>query len=245
VKVVVLPSSEEAGLEAARIVAALVRAKPEAVLGLPAGNTPRPVYAELARLHRAEGLSFARVRAFNLDEYVGLGPEHLASFRRALDDGFYRLVDLPAAQAHAPDGRAADTAAAAAGYEAEIAGAGGFDLVLLGIGGNGHVAFNEPGSPFDARTRVVTLSEATRAANRAAFDPAPVPREAVTIGIATILAARRVVLLATGSTKSAAVAQAIEGPITAQLPASALQAHGDATVILDGAAASRLTRIHR
>jgi glucosamine-6-phosphate deaminase len=244
VKVVVLPSAEEAGLEAARIVAALVRSKPEAVLGLPAGNTPRTVYAELARLHRAEGLSFAGVRAFNLDEYVGLGPEHPASFRRALDDGFYRLVDLPAEQAHAPDGRALDPAAAAVAYEAEIAGAGGVDLVLLGIGGNGHVAFNEPGSPFDTRTRVVALSDATRAANRPAFDPAPVPREAITIGIATILAARRVVLLATGPTKSAAVAQAIEGPITPELPASALQAHGDATFILDGAAASRLTRMH-
>jgi glucosamine-6-phosphate deaminase len=241
VQIVVLPSIEEAGLRAAGIVAALVGAKPEAVLGLPAGNTPGPVYVELARLHREAGLSFARVRAFTLDEYVGLGPDHPASFRRALDDAFYRRVGVPADRVRSPDARAADPAAAARAYEAEIAAAGGFDLVLLGIGGNGHVAFNEPGSPFDSRTRVVTLSEATRAANRAAFDPEPVPREAITIGLATILAARELVLLATGPSKAAAVAQMIEGPVTTQLPASALQTHAHAIAILDEAAASRLT----
>jgi glucosamine-6-phosphate deaminase len=241
VEIVILPSPEEACLHAARIVAGVVAARPAAVLGLPAGRTPGPVYAELARLHRDEGLSFAGVRAFNLDEYVGLGPDHPASFRRALDEALYRPVGLPAGNARSPDGRAADPEAAARAYEAAIAAAGDFDLVLLGIGGNAHVAFNEPGSPFDSPTRVVALSAATRAANRAAFDPAEVPTRAITIGLATILQARRVALLATGLAKSAAVEQAIEGPIDVAVPASALRAHDAFAVILDAAAASRLT----
>ena len=240
-EIVVLSSPEEACLKAARIVAETVTARPAAVLGLPAGRTPGPVYAELGRLHREAGLSFARARAFNLDEYVGLGPDHPASFRRALVEALYLPVGLPADNARSPDGRAPDPAAAARAYEAEIAAAGGFELCLLGIGGNAHVAFNEPGSAFDSVTRVVTLSAATRAANRAAFDPDEVPRQAITIGIATILGARRVVLLATGPAKAAAVAQVIEGPIGADVPASALRLHRAATVILDGAAASRLT----
>ena len=193
---IVLPSPEEVCASAARIVAEVLAAKPDAVLGLPAGNTPRPVYAELARLRRAGGLSFARAQTFNLDEYLGLPPDHPASFRRSMEEAFFRNVDLPPARAHAPDGQAADPAAAAARYEAAIAAAGGFDLVLLGIGANGHIAFNEPGSPFDSRTRVVTLNEETRAANRAAFGAEEVPRRAITIGIGTILASRRCVLLA-------------------------------------------------
>jgi glucosamine-6-phosphate deaminase len=241
VEIVVLPTAAEACLRAARIVAEVVAARPAAVIGWPAGRTPGPVYAELLRRHREEGLSLARVRAFNLDEYVGLGPDHPASFRRALDEELYRPVGLPAANARSPDGRASDPAAAARAYEAEIAAVGGFDLVLLGLGGNGHVAFNEPGSPIDAPTRVVALSAATRAANHAAFAPEEVPREAITIGIATILGARRVVLLATGAAKSGAVAQSINGPITADVPASALRTHAEATAILDEAAASRLT----
>ena len=240
-EIVVLPSPEEACVHAARIVAETVTARPAAVLGLPAGRTPGPVYGELARLHREAGLSFARARAFNLDEYVGLAPDHPASFRRALDEALYRPVGLPAESARSPDGRAPDPAAAARAYEAEIAAAGGFDLVLLGLGGNAHVAFNEPGSAFDSPTRVVTLDAATRAANRATFAPDEVPRQAITIGIGTILAARRVVLLATGAAKAAAVARALDGPIGVEVPASALRQHAAATAILDGAAASRLT----
>jgi glucosamine-6-phosphate deaminase len=237
-EVAVLPTPQAACARVADIIAELVAAKPAAVLALPAGNTPRPVYADLARRHREGGLSFARANAFALDEYAGVAPDHPASFRRFLDEEFYRHVDLPAAHAHAPDALAADLEAACARYEREIAAAGGFDLCVLGIGANGHVAFNEPGSPFDSRTRVVDLASETRAA--AAFGAGLVPARALTIGIATILSARRCVLLAHGAAKAQVIARALAEPASAALPASALQRHANATIILDAAAASAL-----
>jgi glucosamine-6-phosphate isomerase len=239
-EVIVLASPEEVCLRSARIVAGLIRAKPDASLGLPTGNTPRGVYAELGRLHRTEGLSFARASAFGLDEYVGIGPHHPGAFRRYMQETLYCQIDLPPAGAHSPDGRAADLPAACARYEAEIAAAGGLDLVVLGLGADGHIAFNEPTSSFGSRTRIKTLADQTRAANQAAFGADPVPRHAVTMGIATILEARRCLLLAFGPTKAAAVAQMIEGPLTARVPASALQLHPHATVVVDDAAASGL-----
>ncbi|HMF43701.1 MAG TPA: glucosamine-6-phosphate deaminase [Polyangia bacterium] len=240
--VVVLPTPEGACLRAAEIVAEVLAAKPDAVLALPAGNTPRPVYAELARRHREEGLSFVRALAFALDEYAGIGPEHRASFARFLDDELYRHIDLPRAHAHAPHATATDLDGACLRYERGIEAAGGLDLCLLGIGGNGHIAFNEPGSPFDSRTRVVELAEESRAGATGAFGADPVPAFALTIGIATILSARRCVLLATGAAKAGVVAAAIESAPAPALPASALQLHPGATVILDAAAASRITR---
>jgi glucosamine-6-phosphate deaminase len=238
--IVVLPTPEAACLRAADIVAELLAAKPGVVLALPAGNTPRSVYAELARRHREQGLSFARATAFTLDEYAGIASDHGAAFARFLDEALLRNVDLPRARAHAPDATAADLDAACADYERAIAAAGGLDLCLLGIGGNGHIAFNEPGSPFDSRTRVVDLADDTRAAAGAAFGGEPVPARALTIGIATILSARRCVLLAYGAAKAGVVARAVEAPPSPALPASALQLHPDATIILDAAAASRI-----
>jgi glucosamine-6-phosphate deaminase len=240
VNVTILPTPEAACARVADIVEALLAAKPDAVLALPAGNTPRPIYVELARRHRAQRLSFARATAFTLDEYAGLPPDHRESFRRTLHEELFRHVDLPPARAHGPDATAADLDGACARYEQAIAAAGGFDLCLLGIGGNGHVAFNEPGAPFDSRTRVVGLADDTRAAAAAAFGDEPVPARALTIGIATILAARRCVLLATGAAKADVVARAIREPPSPALPASALQLHPDATVVLDAAAASKL-----
>jgi glucosamine-6-phosphate deaminase len=242
VDVVVLPTPEAACLRAAEIVAELLAAKPEAVLALPAGNTPRPIYAELVRRHRDQGLSFARATVFSLDEYVGIAEDHPASFRRYMDEALYGHVDLSPECAHAPDAWAADLGGASGRYERAIAGAGGLDLCLLGIGGNGHIAFNEPGSPFDSRTRVVELAGDTRAAAGAAFGDAPVPTHALTIGIATILSARRCVLIAYGAAKADVVARAIEGPPSPALPASALQFRPNATFILDAAAAARLSR---
>jgi glucosamine-6-phosphate deaminase len=239
-EVIVLASPEQVCLRAAKIVARLLRGKPDAVLGLPTGNTPRAMYAELVRLHRAEGLSFARASAFALDEYVGIASDHPGSFRRALDESLYAQVDLSPGQTHSPDGLAADPPAACARYEAEIAAAGGIDLLVLGLGTDGHIAFNEPTSSFGSRTRIKTLVEETRAANQPAFGAEPVPRHAITIGIATILDARRCLLLAFGPTKAAAVSQLIEGPLTALVPASALQLHSHATIIVDEAAASSL-----
>jgi glucosamine-6-phosphate deaminase len=240
VTVTILATPEAACLRAAEIVADLLAATPEAVLALPAGNTPRPVYAELARRHRERGLSFARATAFALDEYVGVAPDHPASFARFLDDELYGPVEWPGARAHAPDATAADLDGACDRYERAITAAGGLDLCLLGVGGNGHVAFNEPGAPFDSRTRVVALADETRAAAAGAFGGTPAPARALTVGIATILSARRCVLLAYGAAKAAVVARAIQELPSPALPASALQLHADATFILDAAAASRL-----
>jgi glucosamine-6-phosphate deaminase len=239
-EIVILPSAEAVCLAGAEAVARLVARKPDAVLGLPTGATPRPLYAELVRRHRDLGLSFARVTTFNLDEYVGIEPDHPGSFRRYMDEVLFRHVDLAAARAHVPDGRAADVPASAAAYEAEIAAAGGLDLVLLGLGEDGHIAFNEPTSSLASRTRIKTLSAASRAANQPAFGTDPVPGHVITMGIATILGARRCVLLAHGARKAPALAAMVEGPVTSMLPASALQLHASATVLCDEAAATRL-----
>ena len=235
-----LPAPEAAALRAARIVARLLRGKPGAALALPTGSTPRAIYAELCRQHREEGLSFARAAAFNLDEYVGISPDHPGSFRRALREALYRHVDLPPERAYAPDGQAADLPGACARYEAEIAAAGGLDVALLGLGTDGHIAFNEPTSSFGSRTRLKTLAEETRAANQPAFGAEPVPPHALTRGIATLLDARRCVLVAFGAAKASAVARMVEGPLTAFVPASALQLHPHATVIVDEQAADGL-----
>jgi glucosamine-6-phosphate deaminase len=240
VEVIIVPTAEAACLRAARIVARLLRAKPEAALALPTGSTPGAIYAELVRQHRDEGLSFARATAFNLDEYVGIAPDHPGAFKRAVQEALYRHVDLPPERAHAPDGQAADLSAACASYEAQIAAAGGLELALLGLGTDGHIAFNEPTSSFGSRTRLKTLAEETRIANRSAFGTEPVPHHALTVGIATILSARRCVLVAFGIAKAAAVAKMVEGPLAAVVPASALQLHPQATVIADEAAAEGL-----
>ena len=239
-EVIVVATADAACLRAARIVGRLLRAKPDAALALPTGSTPRGIYAELVRQHRDEGLSFARATAFNLDEYVGIPPDHPGSFRRAMHEALYRHVDLSPDRAHAPDGQAADLAAACAGYEAAIAAAGGLDLALLGLGTDGHIAFNEPTSSFGSRTRLKTLTDETRAANRATFGADRVPHHALTVGIATILSARRCLLVAFGAAKAAAVAKMVEGPLAALVPASALQLHPQATVIVDEAAAEGL-----
>jgi len=246
VEVIIVPTADAACLRAARIVARLLRTKPDAVLALPTGSTPRAIYAELVRQHRDEGLSFARAAGFNLDEYVGLAPDHPGSFRRALYEALYRHVDLPPDRAHAPDGQAADLTAACALYEAAIAAAGGLALALLGLGTDGHIAFNEPTSSFGSRTRLKTLTDETRAANQSTFaafstpGAEPVPHHALTVGIATILSARRCLLVAFGAAKAAAVAKMVEGPLAALVPASALQLHPQATVIVDEAAAEGL-----
>ena len=240
-EVVILPSSEAVCARVAGLVAQLLADKPHAVLGLPTGATPQRLYAELARLHRDEGLSFARATTFNLDEYVGLPAEHPGSFRHYMQQHFFRHVDLPPGNAHLPNGLAADVPASCAAYEENIAAAGGLDLVVLGIGEDGHIAFNEPTSSLASRTRIKTLSQRTRAANQAAFGAEPVPGHVITMGIATILSARRCVLMATGANKAAAVARMVEGPLTAFVPASALQLHPLATVLCDEAAAASLT----
>lgn len=222
----------------------LVSAKPGAVLGLATGSSPLGVYAELVRRHRAGTLSFAGTRAFLLDEYIGLAAGHPQSYRAFIETHFCGLIDIDPANVHVPgDGAAgSDLAAACAQYELDIREAGAVDLQLLGIGADGHLGFNEPSSSLGSRTRIKTLTEQTRRDNARFFDDIDeVPRHVVTQGIGTILDARRLVLVATGAAKAEPVALAVEGPLAAMCPASAIQLHPRATVVIDEPAAARLT----
>ncbi|MGP9537395.1 glucosamine-6-phosphate deaminase [Brachybacterium sp. AOP43-C2-M15] len=212
-----------------------------AVLGLATGSSPVPAYAELIRRHREEGLSFAGARAFLLDEYVGLPAGHAQSYHRFIRENLTSHLDIADDDVVSPDGTAADPVAEAAAYDARIREAGGVDLQILGIGSNGHIAFNEPGSSLASRTRVVGLTRSTIEDNARYFDTAAdVPVRALSQGLGTILEARRIVLTATGSSKAAAVAQLAEGAISARWPATVLQMHPAVTVVVDEAAASQL-----
>ncbi len=216
------------------------RGKDGAVLGLATGSTPLPLYRELVRRHREEGLPFAHATSFNLDEYWPIAPDHPRSFARFMDEHLFDHLDLPAARRHIPSGLTPvpGLAAACQDYEAAIAAAGGIDLQVLGIGVNGHIGFNEPGALPGSRTRMVELDDSTRARARGDFGGEEVPARAVTMGLATILEARRILVLATGPDKAAAVAAAIDGPATTALPASWLQQHPDVTWLLDAPAAA-------
>ena len=220
----------------------LVSSKPHAVLGLATGSSPLGVYEELVRRHRAGTLSFSRTTAFLLDEYIGLPADHPESYRAFIARHFSALVDIDPHNVHVPDGAAPDIEAACADYEAQIRKAGGIDLQLLGIGADGHLGFNEPTSSLASRTRVKTLTEQTRKDNKRFFgDLDEVPRHVLTQGIATILEARHLVLIATGASKADPIARAVEGPLAAMCPASAIQLHRRVTVVVDEAAASKLT----
>lgn len=222
---------------------ALLKKRPDAILGMATGNTMVPFYAEWVRRFRVEGVSFRRISTFNLDEYVGLPASHPASFRSFLAEYLYSKVDIDLSSTHVLDGCAKDLGAEGRRYEEEIRKAGGIDLQLLGIGQNGHIGFNEPGSPLDGRAHVVELAASTIAASRSAFPKGEeVPRQAVTIGVATILEARSILLLATGASKAEAIVAMVEGPQTAGCPASALQRHPNTTVLLDAPAARLLKR---
>lgn len=240
-KILIVPTKEAAIARAADIVAAEVAAKPDAVLGLATGGTMVPLYAELARRHRGGDFSMAGVTSFNLDEYVGLAPDHPGSYHHYMAEALFDLTDMRKDHAHLPRGDAADPKAEALAYEARIAEAGGVDLQLLGIGQNGHIGFNEPTSSLGSRTRIKTLTDSTLRANRPYFDSdEAVPKYAITMGIASILEARTCLLLALGEAKADAAAAMIEGAVSAMCPASALQMHPQTTVILDEAAASKL-----
>ena len=231
---------------AAALVIARLHDRRPVTLGLATGATMAPLYARLVAATRAGLISFRTVSSFNLDEYVGVAPQSPGSFHAYMQQHLFGHVDIEAGRARIPDGTADDVAAEAARYEAQIAAAGGIDLLLLGIGANGHIGFNEPGSDFASRTREVRLDEATRIANAINFpDPASVPERAITMGIATILEARSILLIDKGPEKAAAVAAAIEGPITAACPASALRLHGNVDILCDEPAAAALaTRPH-
>lgn len=237
-EVILQPSRDAAVALAAGLVADRLRAKPDLVLGLATGRTMEGLYDRLA----VSGVSFARCRTFNLDEYIGLPADHPNSYARYMRDRLFERVDIDPANTHLPDGMAGDLAAEAARYEASIRAAGGIDLQLLGIGESGHIGFNEPLSAITSRTRDKTLSPTTRRQNAEMFggDPAAVPARALTMGVGTILEARELLLVACGTSKAEILAAAVEGPLTSFVSASAIQLHPNCKVIVDADAAARL-----
>lgn len=242
-RVIVEPDRGSVARRGAGFVAEIVRRKPTCVLGLATGGTVVEMYAELIRMHREEGLDFSRVVSFNLDEYVGLGPKDPQSYRYFMQQHFFDHVNIDQRNTHVPDGRALDFEAHCEQYEKLIREEGGIDLQVLGIGTDGHIAFNEPGSSLGSRTRLKTLAPETIADNARFFSSAhEVPRLAITMGVGTILESRRCLLLATGAPKARAIANTVEGPVTAQVTGSALQLHREVVCIIDTEAGRLLER---
>ena len=242
-KVIIRNNSKEASLWAARYIADKINAKAAVtdkpfVIGLCTGSTPIETYAELIRMVKAGEVSFRNVISFNMDEYVGLPESHPESYHSFMHKYLFDHIDEPAANIHILNGNAPDPAAECAAYEKAIVDAGGFDFFLGGIGEDGHIAFNEPFSSLQSRTRVVTLTQDTREVNARFFDgdPSQVPAQAMSVGVATVLSARQVMILAYGPKKARALASAIEGPMSHYNTVSALQNHPDGIIVCDEAA---------
>ena len=237
---IIVDTPEAIAQRAAQRYRAILEAQPDAVLGFATGSTPLGLYAELVRLCEAGDISFKDVTTFNLDEYVGLEPTHPQSYRYFMETNLFNHIDIDLANTHVPSGL--DTSdEALSGYDSSIAIAGGIELQLLGIGINGHIGFNEPGTPLESLTHVVTLTESTREANKRFFDSIDdVPTQAATMGIKTVMNARGIMLIALGENKADAVAATVRGPVTAECPASVLQLHPNCELYVDQAAASKL-----
>lgn len=242
-EVIILPTPEDASETAARLVARQLLEKPDSVLGLATGSTPLRMYQNLARMHDLEGLDFSRVTTFNLDEYIGLDAGHPASYHHFMEENLLAHVNIEPARVHIPDGLTRDVPAHCRDYEKAIHAAGGIDLQILGLGSDGHLGFNEPGSSLASRTRIKTLTERTRSDNAHFFgNGEEVPHHVITMGLGTIMESQVCLLLAFGKGKARAVAQSVEGPVTASVPGSLLQFHPRAKVLLDLEAASALAR---
>src|SRR5215216_2785760 len=240
-EVVISTTPDEAGKLAADAISELLRRRPEAVLGVATGSSPLIIYDELGRSVAQGSFSLAEARAFMLDEYVGLPADHPQRYRNVIRDEFVDKVDIDPTHVYGPDGLAADLVGACEAYERAIADAGGIDVQILGIGSDGHIAFNEPGSSLSSRTRLKTLAKPTIDDNARFFNSRDeVPVYAITMGVGTIMEARKILLLANGSKKAEAIAAAVEGPVTSMITASALQMHADTTVYVDEPAAGRL-----
>jgi glucosamine-6-phosphate deaminase len=240
-EIIIQPDSMQASQVAARIVGKLVKEKPHAALGFATGNTPLQLYKNLVRMHRDDGLDFAGVAAFNLDEYVGVPPVHPSSFHSYMWGHLFSQINIQKERVHIPDGLAADIPAVCRNYEQAIKSAGGIDIQIMGIGTNGHLGFNEPTSSFYSRTRIKTLTEETRLNNAAAFGSHEnVPLHVITMGLGTILDSRMCLLMAFGRKKAKAIALTVEGPLTSMVPGTVLQLHPRAVLILDKDAASEL-----
>jgi len=237
-------NKSEASRVGALIIAQQIQKKPNSVLGLATGSTPLELYGELIRLHRDEGLDFSKIVSFNLDEYVGLSSTHASSYHHFMQENFFKHVNILKTNTHIPDGLAKDIPHFCEDYEAKIKKAGGIDLQLLGLGTDGHIGFNEPSSSLSSRTRIKTLTGQTLKDNAQHFSKdEKIPNHVITMGIGSIMDARKCVLLAFGASKTLAVAGMAEGPITAMLPASILQMHHSAIAILDEESASKLQRL--
>ena len=234
-------TAAQVGQAAATLIAAQLLRKPDSVLGLATGSTPVPTYEELIALYKAGVADFSKVISYNLDEYVGIPVDHECSYHRFMDDNLFNHVNMRREAIHVPDGLAEDLSGAAAAYDAAIDAAGGIDLQVLGIGHNGHIGFNEPGDKFVYGCHVVDLSESTIDANKRFFDSADdVPRQAVSLGIGSIMKAKTILLLATGEDKAEAVRAMVQDEINPQVQATILRTHPSVIVLLDAAAASKL-----
>lgn len=239
--ILIYDTQEQANKVGASIIQNIVLAKPSAVLGLATGGTPVGIYKELVEANKQGLVSFKNVTTYNLDEYVGIDGDHDQSYRYYMNDHFFNHIDIDKANTHVPNGKVDDLAAECARYDAEIVGAGQLDIQLLGIGHNGHIGFNEPEEHLSAGTHVVTLAQETRQANARYFNSMEeVPSQAITMGVATILKAKMLLLVVKGEDKADIVKQALQGPITTQCPASLLQLHPNLVVVLDKAAGSKL-----
>lgn len=235
---IICDTPQDAAEEVAQQIAKRVRESPMCKLGLATGGTPVETYKRLVQWHRQDDLDFSSVTTFNLDEYVGLGPKHPQSFRRFMDDQLFDHVNINLLNTFVPDGTASDQEQECRRYESKIQETGGIDLQLLGIGHNGHIAFNEPGADATSRTRVVDLTDETIKKNARFFESIDdVPRTAITMGVGTILEARKIILMATGPGKSEAIKTMLNRPATSAHPASLLQTHPNVTVVVDQAAA--------
>ena len=240
-EVIIQRDYEQMSKAAAQVVVEVLNTKPNAVLGMATGSTPLGLYQELVRLFRAELIDFSRVTTFNLDEYVGLPMTHPQSYHHFMHEHFFQHVNIPRHQINIPSGTTSNYHAFCQWYEARIAECGGIDLQILGIGSDGHIAFNEPTSSLSSRTRLKTLSKQTIDDNARFFKQREdVPVYAITMGVGTILEARKLLLVASGKSKAKAIAQMIEGPVTSMVTASAIQLHRDAVVIIDDASAHDL-----
>jgi len=242
-EIIIKPDATAAQEETARILARQIQRKPDSVLGLATGSTPIGVYALLAVLHHKGQLDFSSIRTFNLDEYVGLEPDHPCSYREFMRRHLFSKVNIRPENIYFPDGLARDVSRHCDEYEAAIQRLGGLDVQLLGIGTEGHIGFNEPSSSLASRTRIKTLTPKTTSDNAKCFGGADkVPHHVITMGVGTIMEARECLLLATGEAKAEAIASMAEGPITSNLPASILQMHPRCKVVLDESAAAKLRR---
>lgn len=236
----VYQTPELAAEAAATLIASQIMAKPNTVLGLPTGSTPVLTYRELIRMNGEGVVDFSQVTTFNLDEYVGLNGDHPQSYRYFMNENLFNHVNIDKANTHVPSGMG-DVEANARDYEAAIARAGGVDLQFMGIGRNGHIGFNEPANAYPDCTSIIELTQSTIEANKRFFDSADeVPRKAISMGVGTIMRARKTLLIATGENKAAAVRDLVKGEISPKLPASALRMHADAIIVLDAAAAALL-----